>query len=103
MKKEGTNTERTQSMASRRGIAVFLQASTTALARDIPASRAESSNEWIFSISTVASSTRTPTASARPPSVIMLIVWPVNQSHTTADKRANGIVVITISELRQSL
>ena len=37
----------------------------------------------MFSIATVASSTRMPTASARPPSVMMLIVWPAPHSATT--------------------
>ena len=39
---------------------------------------------WMFSIATVASSTRMPTASARPPSVMTLIVWPAPQSAITA-------------------
>src|SRR5215831_15547823 len=47
IKNEGTKTERTQSIASNRGSAVFRHASTTAWARDIPDSRAESSSEWI--------------------------------------------------------
>ena len=56
----------------------------------------------MFSIATVASSTRMPTASARPPSVMMLIVCPAAHSATTAESSANGIVVTTISALRQS-
>src|SRR5215472_7293500 len=36
MKNDGTNTERTHSMASNRGMAVFRHASTTAFARDMP-------------------------------------------------------------------
>ena len=56
----------------------------------------------MFSIATVASSTRMPTASARPPSVMMLMVWPAPQSATTAASSANGIVMTTIAELRQS-
>jgi hypothetical protein len=36
MKKEGTNTESTHSIASNRGIAVLRQASTRAMARDMP-------------------------------------------------------------------
>ncbi len=76
MKNDGTKTARMQNMESRRAIAVRLQASTTARARDTPGSIWL----WMFSISTVASSTSTPTASARPPSVMMLMVWPVAQS-----------------------
>ena len=45
MKKDGTNTERTHSMASSRGIAVLRQASTTAIARDMPDAFAESKSE----------------------------------------------------------
>ena len=56
----------------------------------------------MFSISTVASSTSTPTASARPPSVMMLIVCPVAHSNTTAASSANGMFSTTISALRQS-
>ncbi len=61
-------------------MAVRLHASTTARARETPGSICV----WMFSISTVASSTSTPTASASPPSVMMLMVWPVAHSRTTA-------------------
>src|ERR1035438_10721570 len=67
MKNEGTNTARMQNMESKRAIAVRLHASTTDLARETPGAIWV----WMFSISTVASSTRTPTASARPPSVLI--------------------------------
>src|SRR5260370_5749572 len=83
IKKEGTNTERTHNMASNRGIAVLRQASTTAMARDMPDSFAVSRSEWMFSISTVASSTSTPTAIARPPRVMILLVAPVIHNQTT--------------------
>ena len=56
------------------------EASSTARARETPGTIWV----WMFSIDTVASSTRTPTASARPPSVMMLMVWPVAHSRTTA-------------------
>jgi len=45
----------------------------------------------MFSIVTVASSTRIPTARANPPSVMMLRVWPVAQSAISALKTASGI------------
>ena len=48
----------------------------------------------MFSISTVASSTRTPTASASPPSVMMLIVCPAAHNRITALSKANGIFMI---------
>ncbi len=55
---------------------------------------------WIFSTSTVASSTSIPTASAIPPSVIVLIVCPVSLSPMIAVRIESGIDVITISMLR---
>ena len=92
------NTDSTQSMARSRGIAVFFEASTTARARERP----EAIWVWILSMDTVASSTRTPTARASPPNVIMLIVCPVTQSQTTAESSAKGIVATTIRALLQS-
>ena len=56
----------------------------------------------MFSISTVASSTSTPTASASPPSVMMFIVWPAAHSRHAPTARRSGIVATTISALRQS-
>ena len=47
---------------------------------------------WTFSIVTVASSTRMPTASASPPRVIRLIVWPVNQRAIAAASKGEGDV-----------
>ena len=58
---------------------------------------------WLmFSISTVASSTRIPMASASPPRVMRLIVWPVSHSATKAPQIANGILRTTTITLRQS-
>ena len=56
----------------------------------------------MFSTSTVASSTRMPTASARPPSVIRFSVCPVSHRATTAPRSANGMLSTTTSTLRQS-
>ena len=98
MKNDGTKTARMQNMESSRAIAVRLQASSTARARETPGSIWV----WMFSISTVASSTSTPTASASPPSVMMLMVCPVAHSSTTAASSANGIFTTTIRALRQS-
>ena len=66
----GTNTARMQSIASKRGTAVSELPRRTATATDsvLPIWA------WMFSTSTVASSTRMPTANDRPPSVIKLIV-----------------------------
>ena len=55
----------------------------------------------MFSISTVASSTRMPTASASPPSVMTLIVWPSARSASSAATTLSGIDAATISVLRQ--
>ena len=55
---------------------------------------------WTFSISTVASSTRMPTARAIPPSVMVLSEWP-SAHRTMIDVRIDsGIEVATISVLR---
>ena len=55
----------------------------------------------VFSISTVASSTRMPTASASPPSVITLMVWPSRLRIEIDDRIDSGIEMQTISVLRQ--
>ena len=55
----------------------------------------------MFSIVTVASSTRMPTASARPPSVMMLIVSPSKLSTMTEVRIDSGIETAMISVLRQ--
>ena len=98
IKNEGTNTARTESMASNLGMTTSLLASSTARARSTPLARWV----WMFSIATVASSTRMPTARANPPRVMILMVCPAPQRATTAVSRANGIVTTTIVELRQS-
>ena len=55
----------------------------------------------MFSIATVASSTRMPTASARPPSVMMLIVSPSALSTMIEARIESGIETAMISVLRQ--
>ena len=55
----------------------------------------------MFSMVTVASSTRMPTASASPPSVMMLRVSPSADSIAIAPKTASGIEVAMISVERQ--
>ena len=55
----------------------------------------------MFSIATVASSTRMPTASARPPSVMMLIVSPSALSMMIEVRIDSGIEIAMISVLRQ--
>ena len=55
----------------------------------------------MFSISTVASSTRMPTASARPPRVMMLIVSPSALRQRTLTRIESGIEMAMISVLFQ--
>ena len=56
---------------------------------------------WMFSIVTVALSTSRPIASASPPSVIRLMVWPVRNSPASPAKIDSGIDSETITVLRQ--
>ena len=55
----------------------------------------------MFSMVTVASSTRMPTASARPPSVMTLMVSPSSESPVSAARIASGIESVMISVERQ--
>ena len=55
----------------------------------------------MFSIVTVPSSTRMPTASARPPSVITLIVSPSAESTATENRMASGIDTMMMIVERQ--
>src|SRR5258705_11836636 len=87
MKKAGMNTARIQSMATNRGSVVSAVASLAARARLRPSAR----RVWMFSMVTVASSTRMPTANANPPKVMMLIVWPDTQTAVTAARIASGM------------
>ena len=61
-----------QSVETSAGTAICAAPSRMPVCRSLPWSRLRS----MFSIATVASSTRMPTASARPPSVMMLMVSP---------------------------
>ena len=73
-------------MASSRGSAVSPVASRADRASVLPRARCV----WMFSIVTVASSTRMPTESARPPRVMILTVCPVSQRANVAAKSAIG-------------
>ncbi len=55
----------------------------------------------MLSMVTVASSTKMPTASARPPKVMMLSVPPIAQSVPIAPSTDSGIEVVTINVERQ--
>src|ERR1700733_8854435 len=55
----------------------------------------------VFSSSTVASSTNMPTASARPPNDMTLMLWPREEKAEIEKRMARGMDVQTISVLRQ--
>ena len=55
----------------------------------------------MFSMVTVASSTRMPTARARPPSVMMLMVSPSAERQATDVRMESGMEMVMISVLRQ--
>jgi hypothetical protein len=56
----------------------------------------------MFSISTVASSTRMPTASANPPSVMMLMLWPIAPSTMIETNTERGMEIKMTMVGRQS-
>ena len=97
MRKAGMNTDRMHNSASSRGTAVmWLPFSTARLSDGV-----RPIWTWMFSISTVASSTRMPIASASPPSVMMLIVLPVSHRPHSEPKSAIGMLNTTTITLRQ--
>ncbi len=67
------NTQLIASVETMVGTAMPAEPCSVAAARFMPRLR----SRWVFSIVTVESSTRMPTASAMPPSVIVLSVWPM--------------------------
>ena len=98
MNNAGVNIARMQSIANKRGPAVSVVASNAARPSDLPRARWT----WMFSIETVASSTRMPTARARPPKVIILTVCLVIHSASTALINERGMLITTMNALRQS-
>ena len=85
------------SVETNAGTAIWLAPSRIARIIGFPIARLR----WMFSISTVASSTRMPTARARPPSVMMFKVWPSAPRTRIEHKMDNGIDVATTRVLRQ--
>jgi hypothetical protein len=67
------NTQLMASVETMVGTAMPAEPCRVAAARFMPSPR----SRWVFSIVTVESSTRMPTASAMPPSVMVLSVWPM--------------------------
>src|ERR1039458_7855234 len=94
----GTNTMQMQSVETNAGTAICCAPSRIACFISLPMARLRS----MFSISTVASSTRMPTASASPPSVMMLMVSPSALSRITETKIDKGIETAMIKVGRQS-
>ena len=93
----GTNTMQIESVDTSAGTAICEAPSRIAWMISLPWSRLR----LMFSTSTVASSTRMPTASARPPSVMMLIVSPSALSTISEVSTESGIETAMISVLRQ--
>ena len=98
MMNDGMNTQRMHRSASNRGTAVSMFPWRTA--RDIDG--VCSICVWMFSISTVASSTRMPIASANPPRVMILIVLPVRSRMTIDPSSASGMLRTTMITARRS-
>ncbi|MNE55754.1 hypothetical protein D3C80_1506090 [compost metagenome] len=88
----GANTARIQRRINNFGKAISLHASKMACAFDFFIAKCW----WIFSIVTVLSSTRIPTANANPDNDIMLIVCPNSFKNNTPEMIEIGIVRITI-------
>ena len=93
----GTNTMQMQSSETNAGVTICAAPSRIAARTSLPCSRCQ----LMFSIVTVASSTRMPTASARPPSVMMLSVSPNIDSSAIAPSTESGIEIAMISVERQ--
>ena len=72
-KTTGKKTTMVVMVDTKMGMATSWAASSTAVRRSWPLARWR----WMFSSSTIESSTRRPTPSARPPRVKTLRVWPV--------------------------
>src|SRR5882762_6909258 len=96
-KNMGTNTIQIDSVDTKAGVAIWEAPSKIDWIMGFPMPMLR----WTFSISTVASSTSIPTASANPLSDMMLMVWPSilrTMMETTMDK---GMEIATIIVLRQ--
>ena len=88
-----------ESVETNAGIAICEALSSTT--SSISLSGSASRFRLMFSTSTVASSTRMPTARASPPSVMMLIVSPIALNTMMEVRIASGMDVAMISVLRQ--
>ncbi len=91
------NTQLIASVETMVGTAMPAEPCSVAAARSMPSPR----RRWVFSIVTVESSTRMPTASASPPSVMVLSVSPRKCRTMIAARIDSGIEIRTISVDRQ--
>ena len=85
----GTKTIQMHSRATKAGVTIWAAPSRIASRTDLPCSRCQ----LMFSIVTVASSTRMPMARARPLSVITFRVCPVAERAIIAPRIARGIEI----------
>src|ERR1700693_1758680 len=95
----GANTIQIESVDTNAGVAIWEALSSTTASMSLSGSA--SLLRFMFSTSTVASSTRMPTARASPPRVIILIVSPIALSTMMEARIARGMDVAMITVLRQ--
>ena len=93
----GTKTMQMHSSETKAGVTIWRAPSMIDVSTSLPCSRCQ----LMFSIVTVASSTRMPTASARPPSVMMFSVSPIADRAMIEPRIASGIEVAMITVERQ--
>ena len=93
----GKKTTQMVNVAASAGTAICCAPSRIATVIGFPRCRLR----WMFSTSTVASSTSMPMASARPPMVMRFSVCPKRKRPTSPTRMASGMLVITIRAPRQ--
>ena len=93
----GTKTMQMHSVETKAGTAICAEPSRIAVRSSFPCRRIRS----IFSMATVASSTKMPTAKARPPNVIMFIVSPSALSVMMEQRMASGMEMTMTKVVRQ--
>src|SRR4030081_761974 len=93
----GTNTTQMHKSETKAGVTIWAAPSMIAVSTSLPCSRCQ----LMFSIVTVASSTRMPTASASPPSVMMLSVSPSAASIAIEPSTDSGIEIAMMTVERQ--
>ncbi len=97
-RKMGAKTTQMQRVETKAGVAIWAAPSRMASMTSFPSARWRS----MFSMVTVASSTRMPTARARPPRVMMLMVWPMAESAMTELRTESGMEMAMMRVLFQS-